>query len=127
MPVRFEGDVKSIFGNRVGSNAALALANQIRSLADKRVPFSTGTLKNTATVSGGDTSATITYIQPYARYLYYGKVMVGKMPKKLTDKNLTYQYGPQRGSFWMQRTLNEDKADIEDFIYTNYGAQIKWK
>ena len=39
---------------------------------------------------------------PYAKYLYYGKVMVGRAPKTVTSRDLVYTKtkNPQAGPFW---------------------------
>lgn len=70
------------------SEAEKWLASEM--LKDTRpfVPALTGSLMNRARVSG----SSVIYPGPYARYLYYGKVMKGPKygPKYATDKNLTY-------------------------------------
>ena len=58
-------------------------------------------------------SGLVQWIAPYAKYQYYGKVMVGiesgsayarKGEKKVViNKNLVYHGGGLRGSFWFQR------------------------
>lgn len=53
-----------------------------------------------ATVIG---SGEVIYNAPYARYQYYGKVMVGRAPKRLTDRDLTYSGAPKRGALWFER------------------------
>ena len=54
---------------------------------------------------------------PYARYLYYGKVMVGKAPKRLTNIDLKYTKtkNPLAGPFW-DRALSaaEGQAMAQD-------------
>lgn len=57
-------------------------------------------------------SGEVIYDAPYARYQYYGKVMVGPPPKTITDRDLQYHGGPLRGSFWFERM----KADHRDEI-----------
>lgn len=50
---------------------------------------------------------------PYAKYLYYGKMMVGKAPKVLTDKPLEYTLdkNPLAGPFW-DRRLAANEGDV---------------
>lgn len=48
-------------------------------------------------------SGLVQYNAPYARYHYYGKLMIGPAPKKLTDIDMTYEGAPQRGPFWFER------------------------
>lgn len=59
---------------------------------------------------------------PYARYLYYGKVMVGRAPKTVTDKDLDYTRtkNPQAGPFWDRRLVAAEgaamSADLQRYI-----------
>ena len=64
------------------------LANEILKDTDEFVPFLTGSQSQRAHVEGD----MVVYPGPYARYLYYGKVMKGPKygPKYATDKNLVY-------------------------------------
>ncbi|MFR3675792.1 MAG: minor capsid protein [[Clostridium] innocuum] len=54
----------------------------------------------------------VQYADPKARYLYYGKVMVGRAPKTVTDKPLVYDGAPTRGAFWFERMKAKDKKTI---------------
>lgn len=59
---------------------------------------------------------------PYARYLYYGKVMVGKPPKQVTDRDLKYTptKNPQAGPFWDRRLKAAEgaamQADLQRYV-----------
>lgn len=85
--------------------------NEVLRTSEPYVPMDTGSLKKSGingTVVG---SGTIVYNSPYARYQYYGKLMVGKAPKTLTNVDLNYHSGDsKRGSFWFERA----KADHLD-------------
>jgi hypothetical protein len=59
-------------------------------------------------------SGTVSWTTPYARYQYYGKVMVPSPfggPKILTKRNLKYHGGGKRGAFWFERAkeVHKDK------------------
>lgn len=76
------------------------------------MPFRSGALATKLKVV---TSATeITVYGPYARYQYYGKVMVGPAPKRVTDKDLTYDKtkNPKAGPFWDRRMMAEQAQAI---------------
>ena len=49
---------------------------------------------------------------PYAKYIYYGKVMVGEAPKQLTDRPLRYTTGanknPLAGPRWDRRLVSAE-------------------
>lgn len=58
--------------------------------------------------------AEIEVLGPYARYQYYGKVMVGKPPKTVTDRPLKYDKTkhPMAGPLWDQRMMAAEGAQI---------------
>lgn len=90
--------------------AQVFLASEVKRLSDPYVPMQQGLLKNQAVVASD--GSTLTYTQPYAHYQYYGKVMVGRAPKKYTDKDLTYHGGPMRGPQWEKRMLADKSGDL---------------
>ncbi|QIB68264.1 hypothetical protein Ami103574_02570 [Aminipila butyrica] len=79
-------------------------------LSKPYLPMQSGMLQKLGILGTEVGSGEVTYLGPYARYLYYGKVMVGRAPKKLTDRNLTFHGAPQRGAFWFDR-MKADKKD----------------
>ena len=85
------------------------------------VPFLTGSLDERTHVSG----STIIYPGPYARYLYYGKVMVdsktGKGPSHYVDKNGNEQIQFRKGAVL--------QATDKNLVFTKYfhnQAQSHW-
>lgn len=80
--------------------------------SDKLVPFQTGFLKKSGILGTVIGSGELNYLAPYSRYQYYGKVMVGKPPKKVTNIPLNYQFAPQRGAFWFERMKVQHKEQI---------------
>lgn len=90
------------------------LDNEVLKTSEPYIPMDTGALKQSGingTVVG---SGKLVYNSPYARYQYYGKLMVGKAPKTLTNTPLNYHSGDsKRGAFWFERA----KADhLEKWI-----------
>lgn len=77
------------------------------------LPFQAGSLEKSGLTGTKIGSGEINYNSPYGRYLYYGKVMVGKAPKKLTDKDLQYHGAPMRGALWFERMKTDHKKDIK--------------
>lgn len=73
--------------NAAAKSAEHALAVQVAKDTEPFVPMLTGSLANRTQIKGNQ----IIYPGPYARYLYYGKVMVnsatGKGPSHFVDKN----------------------------------------
>ena len=78
------------------------LANEILKDTDPYVPALTGSLSQRSHVEG----SMVVYPGPYARYLYFGKVMAGPPtgPKYATDKDLVYTKSvhPQAQSHWFE-------------------------
>ena len=86
-------------------------------------PMLSGVLIKSATLGSTIGNGEITQIAPYARYQYYGKLMVSSITgsawatkgesKVLTDKNLTYsKINPNAGSFWFERMKSDHKKAI---------------
>lgn len=86
----------------------------------KYIPFQTGNLNMSGTTGTTVGSGKVVYNAPYARYMYYGKVMrddngrafYGKAPKHVTDEELTYHGAPQRGKLWFERMKAAHKNAI---------------
>lgn len=59
---------------------------------------------------------------PYGKYLFYGKVMIGPAPKKLTDIPLKYTTtkNPDAGAHWDEKLTAAEGGkmarELEDFI-----------
>lgn len=66
---------------------------------------------------------------PTARYLYYGKVMVGRAPKTVTDRDLKYTRtkNPQAGPFWDRRLVAAEgraiQADLQRYVDRKAGKR----
>ena len=133
-------------GLSYGGPAHRFLTNELMRLSDPYVPMRSSILKNSARVAPeGDA---IIYDTPYARYHWYGKLMVDPIthkgafkytdkrtgnvvfysrpntPKVLTDRDMHY-HGNLRGPRWCERCWIDRKTDIcnslEKFI-DNYGG-----
>ena len=82
--------------------AEVWLANEVLTDTDPFVPMLTGSLSQRSHVEG----KSVVYPGPYARYLYYGKVMKGPKygPKYATDKDLVYTKSvhPNAQSHWFE-------------------------
>ena len=87
------------------------LDNEVIRTTDAYVPLDSGKLKQSAISGTKVGSGKIVYNTPYSRYQYYQKLMVGRAPKTLTNKDLQYHSGDsKRGGFWFLRS----KADNLD-------------
>lgn len=96
--------------------AAHIVAMQVRKDTSPYVPALTGSLAKRTHVDGGE----IIYPGPYARYLYFGKLMVDPATgssyaqkgstKVLTDKNLVFNKAMhgQAQSYWFEASKAEN-------------------
>lgn len=99
--------------------AAHVVALQVKKDTEPFVPMLTGSLKNRARVEGN----MVIYPGPYARFLYYGKVMVDPNTgstwaplggtKVVTDRDLVFttDFHPQAQAYWFEasKAQNKDK------------------
>ena len=73
--------------------------NTINRRITRYMPFRSGALATKLKHIGSPTE--IEVLGPYAKYQYYGTVMIGKAPKTVTDRNLDYDRtkNPKAGPF----------------------------
>ena len=124
LPVKVKTDGLSEVVRRLAAMAnkrEIWLANEVLKDTDPYVPALTGSFAGRAHTEGN----LVIYPGPYARYLYYGKVMVdaatGKGPMHFKDKN-----GNELIRFRKGATL---KATDKDLVYTKSmhpNAQSHW-
>ena len=98
-------------------------------------PYRNGMLEESATLGTKIGSGEINQISPYARFQYYGKVMVSPITgspwaakgekKILTDRDL--QYGtskhPLAGKMWFDRMVVDHKGEILEGARKVAGAE----
>ena len=94
-------------------------------LMNPYIPMDNGMLRRNKSYTSNHE---IKYISPYARYQYYGKLMLAKNgsswakkgeKKVLTSRNLKYHTsgtGPKWNELMMQRNKNTLIKDVENFI-----------
>lgn len=113
-----------------GGKSQKFFTSEIIRLSDKYVPFRTGVLKNS--VHPEPDYSAILYTTPYARYHWFGKLMVDPITGKgsffdaqeglhwsrpntqkvLTDRDMQYQGAPLRGPFWTERMWETEGDQI---------------
>lgn len=123
--------------------------NELLKLSDPYVPNRNSILKNSATITlNGDA---IIYNTPYARYMWYGKVMVDPKTQKacmvftdkktgnvvfysrkdvqkvVTDRDIRYHGGGLQGQRWVERCWIDNKNNICDSLekFVNNGSGRK--
>lgn len=92
--------------------AQMYVDSEVLRLSEAYVPFQSGMLKMSGQLGTVVGSGLVVYNAPYAKYQYYGNVMVGRAPKQLTDRPLTYHGAPKRGKLWFERMKADHKEEI---------------
>lgn len=92
--------------------AQVFVDSEVLRLSAPYIPFQTSMLQKSGILGTIPGEGVVTWIAPYARYQYYGKLMVGRAPKRLTNIDLTYHGAPMRGKLWFERM----KADHKQYI-----------
>ena len=103
-------------------------ANVLRRIV-KFMPYRTGaTIKLTQTQTVVNEPRIIT-AAPHAKYIYFGKVMVGDPPKQVTDRDLQYTKtkNPQAGPYWDRALVAAEGAAMRNDLqrYVNGKAGKK--
>ena len=93
----------------------------------KYMPYRSGTLMKIMLLGTGYDKIKVD--APYAKYQYYGKVMVGKPPKTATDRPLNYTKtkNPLAGPYW-DRALKAAEmpamqADLQRYVNRKAGKR----
>lgn len=97
------------------------LTETVNKRITRYMPYRAGVLSSKLKFVSSPTE--ITVLGPYARYQYYGKVMVGKPPKQVTDTDLVYDKTkhPNAGPFWDRRLMAAEK----DVVVREVQAYVK--
>lgn len=97
-------------------------ANVLRRIV-RYLPYRSGeTIKQTVIQTDINQPEIVTR-SPYAKYIYYGKVMVGKAPKRVTERPLKYirtEKSPLAGPRWDRRLVSAEgkllARELQDYI-----------
>lgn len=116
------GKIEKRLGIDTNGKAMVFFRDEVARLCDPYVPMNTGTLKNTKTYPN---SHSIKYVQPYAHYMYKGKVAMGSskpagIKRTISNKPIKYQGAPKRGAKWDKRMMSDNKdkvvKDVQNYI-----------
>lgn len=135
--VDFKGldQITQQLGLEPGGKIQEEFAYQIMRISDKYTPMdSAAVLRSQVFVVDGGTA--LEYRTPYARYHWYGKLMVDpitgkgafhdpktgrfwsrpKVNKRLTDRDMVYQGAPIRGPKWVERAWIDNGQQVIDLL-----------
>lgn len=119
--------------NKAATAAETAIATQVMKDTSPYVPMRTGSLDQRTHVDGN----TVVYPGPYARYLYYGKLMVDPetgsawaskgSSKVLTDKNLVFSTAghAKAQSHWFEASKAQNIEKWERVAARVVGEEIE--
>lgn len=103
-------------------------ANVLRRIV-KFMPYRSGaTIKLTQAQSPASLPFIVTDV-PYGKYLYYGKAMEGRAPKRVTDRPLRYTTtkNPRAGPFWDRALVAAEgralQADLQNYVNRKAGKR----
>lgn len=124
-----------------GGRAQTVLDSEIVDRMEPYTPHRNGILKSKNNFSGIGTGI-IGQHQPYARYMYYGKVMVDPVTgaagfkdkngfwksrryvdKVVSDRDITYQGAPMRGAFWFERMKADHIDELLNIVAKETGGR----
>lgn len=102
------------------SKAQIFIDNEVLKLNARYIPFQSGFLNRSGVLGTIPGSGEVIYNAPYARYMYYGKIMrdasgrafFGGAPKHVTDEDLTYHGSPERGKLWFERMKQNHNVQL---------------
>ena len=142
--VDFKGSeaILAAHGLDPGGRVQRFFSSEVMRVSNPYVPFRNGVLQASAHVA--DNGAAVIYDTPYARYHWYGKLMVDPITKKgafhdpmtgrfwsrpnvqkeLTDRDLQYNGAPLRGPRWVERAWIDNGDDVIKAVqaYANNGG-----
>lgn len=113
---------------RIGVDSTGRIQRFVTNTINRRITaymgYKTGFMATKAKIIKSPTEIEVS--TPYARYNYYGKLMVGPAPKTLTDVNLQYDqsHNPNAGPFWDRRMMAAEKKQIAQEA-TEYARRQK--
>lgn len=122
-----------------GGRVQQLFTSEVAKRSDPYVPMQQGILKNTAIIEADR----IIYNTPYARNMYYGKVMVDPVTgaagfltkdgwrsrkgvkKIVSDREYNYHGAPMRGKLWDKRMWADKKRVIVNNVAAAAGGRAK--
>lgn len=90
----------------------------------KYMPYRTGTTIKMMIAQSPVSEPYIRVVGPHVRYVYFGKAMEGKPPKKVADRDLHYTTtkNPQAGPLWDRRLMAAEgdamRSDLQRYVKT---------
>lgn len=131
--IKVEMKPVNVIVNRLGvgknGNVQLFVTNTINRRITRYMPYRSSTLSTKLKIIKSPTE--IEVLGPYARYQYYGKVMVGKPPKTVTGRDLDYSqsrnHNPLAGPYWDRALMAAEgkqiAAEVQQYVDRKAGKR----
>ena len=99
--------------------------NNVLRRIQKYMPYRTGTTIKVMIAQTDTSKPEIVLDVPYAKYLYYGKAMEGRAPKRVTDRDLVYTKtkNPHAGPFWDRSLVAAEGGAMAEDVQ----RYLKWR
>ena len=124
------GELMKKYGLGKNGRVQQMLVDECAKHMDGYVPYQTGILKNTRIIEPDG----VLYNQTYARYQYYGELMLAPSGsswarkgerKHRTGKELNYHGAPMRGKLWDKRMWADKSRIILTKIAKSCGGRVE--
>ena len=141
--VKFSGAdaIMKQMGLGAGGRVQKFFSSEVMRMSEPYLPFKAGALQASARLT--EKGDGIIYDTPYARYHWYGKLMVDPItkkgafynpqtgrfwsrpntPKELTNKDLVYRGAPMRGPRWVERAWIDHGDEIIKAVQDYAGGE----
>jgi len=129
----FEKRMNNTFGE--GSSLQKFIDAAVLSGCEPYIPLKTSILIRSGEIATIIGSGTVTWLTPYARFLYYAKLMIDPETgsawalagnkKIVTDINLVYHGGGKRGSFWFERWKSDNLKSFAGNLKRELGLDLE--
>lgn len=119
-------------GLGIGGPVQKMVDQMVLDLCNPYTPKQVGNLIDSGILGTEPGNGEVIWNSPYARYLYYGKLMVTESgscwarfdeKKHLTNKLLTFNEAPKRGAFWAKRMKQDHLPEIINAIKKETGTR----
>jgi hypothetical protein len=70
-------------------------------------------------------SGTLIWKTPYIRRIYYGWIMEGRAPMRVTDRQMTYHGGGLRGAKWCERYKADHLKELQRLVAKKIRGEMK--
>jgi hypothetical protein len=106
-----------------------AVSNELLKDANELCPSQDGELARSSIRESDPDNGELVWDTPYARYQYYGMVMAGKRPKKVTKTPLVYKKDgnpshPKATSLWAEKAVKQNRDKYRQIYQQTIDKEV---